>query len=147
MKKVQLITDGSCIGNPGRGGWACILRFGEHVKEMYGSSQQTTNNRMELTAALEGLRTLNERCEVDLVTDSEYLRNGMTKWMVNWKRRGWMTAEKKPVVNRDLWEALDQEVARHEVKWVWTRGHSSHDDNNRADELANAAARGQLQQR
>ncbi|WP_180541631.1 ribonuclease HI [Nevskia soli] len=147
MKKVQLITDGSCIGNPGRGGWACVLRFGEHVKEMYGSSQQTTNNRMELTAALEGLRTLNERCEVDLVTDSEYLRNGMTKWMANWKRRGWMTAEKKPVINRDLWEALDQEVARHEVKWVWTRGHASHDDNNRADELANAAARGQLQQR
>jgi ribonuclease HI len=147
MKKVQLITDGSCIGNPGRGGWACILRFGEHVKEMYGSSQQTTNNRMELTAALEGLRTLNERCEVDLVTDSEYLRNGMTKWIANWKKRGWMTAEKKPVINRDLWEALDGEVARHEVKWVWTRGHSSHDDNNRADELANAAARGQLQQR
>jgi ribonuclease HI len=147
MKKVQLITDGSCIGNPGRGGWACILRFGEQVKEMYGSSQLTTNNRMELTAALEGLRTLSERCEVDIVTDSEYLRNGMTKWMANWKRRGWMTAEKKPVINRDLWEALDGEVARHEVKWVWTRGHSSHDDNNRADELANAAARGQLQQR
>ena len=144
MKKVQLITDGSCIGNPGRGGWACILRFGEHSKEMYGSSQSTTNNRMELTAALEGLRALNECCEVDIVTDSEYLRNGMTKWMVNWKKRGWMTAEKKPVINRDLWEALDGEVARHQVQWVWTRGHSSHDDNNRADELANAAARGQL---
>lgn len=144
MKKVQLITDGSCLGNPGRGGWAYILRFGPHSKEMSGSAPHTTNNRMELTAAIEGLRALKENCEVEIVTDSEYLRNGMTAWVPNWKKRGWMTAAKKPVINRDLWEALDSEVARHKISWVWTRGHASHEDNNRADELANAAARGQL---
>jgi ribonuclease HI len=145
MKQVRLITDGSCIGNPGLGGWASILRFGQQTRELFGSARLTTNNRMELTAALEGLRALKEACEVELVTDSEYLKNGMTKWMPNWKRRGWKTAEGKPVVNRDLWEALEAEVTRHNIKWTWTRGHADHDDNNRADELANAAARGQLQ--
>ena len=144
MKKVRLVTDGSCIGNPGLGGWASILRFGEQAKELFGCARLTTNNRMELTAALEGLRALAEDCEVELVTDSEYLKNGMTKWMANWKRRNWLTAEGKPVVNRDLWEALDQEVRRHKIQWLWTRGHATHADNNRADELANAAARGQL---
>ncbi len=144
MKTVQLITDGSCIGNPGMGGWACILRYGDHAKEMYGSSAATTNNRMELTAAIEGLRTLNEECEVELVTDSEYVKNGITKWIVNWKKRGWLTAEKKPVLNRDLWEDLDRQVSRHKIRWVWTKGHALNSDNNRADELANSAARGQL---
>ena len=147
MKKVRLITDGSCIGNPGLGGWASILRFGEHTKDLYGSAPVTTNNRMELTAALEGLRALKESCAVELVTDSEYLKNGMTKWIANWKRRGWKTAEGKPVVNRDLWEALDDEVKRHKITWKWTRGHAAHAENNRADELANTAARGQLTSR
>lgn len=144
MKKVQLITDGSCIGNPGRGGWACILRHGTQHKEIFGSAFHTTNNRMELTAALEGLRALTEPCDVEIVTDSEYVKNGMTKWIDNWRKRDWMTAEKKPVINRDLWEALDEAAARHTVKWLWTRGHASHEDNNRADELANSAARGKL---
>jgi ribonuclease HI len=144
MKKVQLITDGSCIGNPGRGGWACILRHADKSKEIYGSAFHTTNNRMELTAALEGLRALAEPCEVEIVTDSEYVKNGMTKWIDNWRRRGWLTAEKKPVINRDLWEALDEAASTHTIKWLWTRGHASHEDNNRADELANSAARGQL---
>jgi ribonuclease HI len=144
MKTVQLITDGSCIGNPGKGGWASILRYGSQSKEMYGSAPTTTNNRMELMAAIEGLRALTEPCAVEIVTDSEYVKNGMTKWIVNWKKRGWLTAEKKSVVNRDLWEALDEQVSRHQIKWVWTKGHATHQDNNRADELANAAARGQL---
>jgi ribonuclease HI len=144
MKQVRLVTDGSCIGNPGLGGWACVLRFGEQSREMFGSAKLTTNNRMELMAALEGLRALTEDCEVELVTDSEYLKNGMTKWLPNWKRRNWMTAQGKPVLNRDLWEALEKEVKRHKIVWQWTKGHASHADNNRADELANSAARGQL---
>ena len=144
MKKVQVITDGSCIGNPGRGGWACILRFGEQKKELFGSAPQTTNNRMELMAAIEGLRALTEDCQVEIVTDSEYVKNGITKWIVNWKKRGWLTAEKKPVVNRDLWEELDAQVSRHRIQWVWTKGHAMNADNNRADELANSAARSQL---
>ena len=144
MKSVQLITDGSCIGNPGRGGWACILRYGQQKKELYGSAPQTTNNRMELMAAIEGLRALTEDCQVEIVTDSEYVKNGITKWIVNWKKRGWLTAEKKPVVNRDLWEELDGQVSRHKIEWVWTKGHAMNQDNNRADELANTAARSQL---
>ncbi len=143
MKKVQLITDGSCLGNPGRGGWAAILRFNEHKKELFGSEPHTTNNRMELRAAIEGLRTLREECEVEVVTDSNYLKNGITSWIHNWKRRGWVTADKKPVVNQDLWQALDAEVSRHKVTWTWTKGHASHSDNNRCDELATRAAREQ----
>jgi len=142
-KQVKIITDGSCLGNPGRGGWAAILRYGEHKKEVYGSAGHTTNNRMELTAAIEALRTLRHPCDVELVTDSEYLKNGITKWIQNWRRRGWLTAEKKPVVNRDLWEDLDSLVSLHEIKWSWTKGHASHADNNRADELATQAAREQ----
>lgn len=140
MKKVELITDGACHGNPGPGGWACILRYNHHKKEMYGHAPHTTNNRMELTAAIEGLKALKEPCEVDITTDSEYLKNGITKWIVNWKRRGWMTKEKKPVINRDLWEELDRESSRHKTNWTWTRGHASHADNNRCDELATMAA-------
>jgi ribonuclease HI len=144
MKKVQIITDGACLGNPGAGGWAAILRYGPHRKEIFGCEPHTTNNRMELRAAIEGLRTLREECEVEVITDSEYLKNGITSWIANWKKRNWMTAQKKPVINRDLWEELDREVERHHAQWSWTKGHASHEDNNRADELASRAAREQL---
>ncbi len=141
LKKVQLITDGACIGNPGPGGWAFVLRYGKHRLEKSGSEPHTTNNRMELTAAVEGLRALKERCEVEIVTDSQYLKNGITQWIVNWKRNGWRTKEKKPVVNQDLWEELDALNQSHQTEWSWTKGHASHEDNNRCDELATAAAR------
>lgn len=143
MKKVQLITDGACLGNPGPGGWAAILRYGDRRRELFGSEPHTTNNRMELTAAIEGLRTIKEACEVEVVTDSEYLKNGITQWIHGWKRKNWIKSDKKPVLNADLWRALDAEVARHKATWTWTKGHASHDDNNRADELATAAAREQ----
>jgi len=146
VKKVTLITDGACLGNPGRGGWAAILRYGLNVKEIYGCEAHTTNNRMELTAAIEGLRMLKERCEVDVITDSEYMMKGITEWVAGWKKRNWMTSQKKPVVNRDLWEQLDAQAARHDTKWSWTKGHASHEDNNRADELASLAAREQRSQ-
>jgi ribonuclease HI len=142
-KDVQLITDGACLGNPGPGGWAYILRFGGHTREMSGSTPQTTNNRMELTAAIEGLRALREPCQVEVVTDSEYVKNGITTWIHGWKKNGWKTAAKKPVVNQDLWSALDELVNGHQVKWTWTKGHANHDDNNRCDELATRAAREQ----
>jgi ribonuclease HI len=144
MKHVQLITDGACIGNPGPGGWACILRHGTHTRELFGSEPQTTNNRMELTAAIEGLRTLREPCEVEVVTDSEYVKNGITTWIHGWKRNGWKTSAKKPVVNQDLWIELDELAAGHRVQWTWTKGHADHEDNNRCDELATRAARQQL---
>lgn len=143
MKKVQLITDGACIGNPGPGGWACILRYGDSKKELFGSEPQTTNNRMELTAAVKGLAALREPCEVEIVTDSQYMKNGIQKWIANWKRNGWRTADKKAVLNQDLWEELDRQNARHKTVWSWTKGHASHADNNRCDELATAAARSQ----
>jgi len=143
LKKIQLITDGSCLGNPGPGGWACILRFGEHSKEMFGSSRETTNNRMELTAAIEGFRALREACEVTVITDSQYVKNGITSWVHGWKRNGWRNSQKQPVVNRDLWEELDGLVAKHRVEWTWTKGHATHADNNRCDELATQAARDQ----
>lgn len=141
MKKVELITDGACLGNPGPGGWAYILRFGEHTREKSGGERDTTNNRMELRAAVEGLKALTEMCEVDITTDSEYLRNGITTWIKGWKSRGWKTADKKPVKNQDLWEQLDEQNARHKTNWKWTKGHADHPDNNRCDELASAAAR------
>ncbi len=144
MKKVQLITDGSCIGNPGPGGWACILRYGDKRREMFGSEPQTTNNRMELQAAVEGLKALKQPCSVEIITDSNYVKDGITKWIHNWKMNGWRTAGKKPVVNQDLWHELDEQVSRHKVEWQWTKGHASHADNNRCDELAQAAARSQL---
>ncbi|MGE5644578.1 MAG: ribonuclease HI [Acidobacteriota bacterium] len=143
MKKVQLITDGACSGNPGPGGWAAILRYNGHKKELFGSSPHTTNNRMELAAVIEGLRALTEPCEVEIITDSEYVMKGITQWIEGWKRKGWMTAAKKPVVNKDLWMALDRLASIHKTHWTWTRGHSDHDDNNRADELATAAAAAQ----
>ena len=141
MKKVKLITDGACLGNPGPGGWASILRYNEHKKELWGCEPHTTNNRMELRAAIEGLRALKEGCEVEVITDSEYLKNGITKWIHGWKQKGWMTVTKKPVVNQDLWHELDSESARHKTTWSWTKGHASHADNNRCDELATRSAR------
>ena len=144
MKQVQLITDGSCLGNPGPGGWAFILRYGERRKEAFGFASQTTNNRMELTAVIEGLKTLKENCAVVIVTDSQYVKNGMTQWIAGWKKKGWKTASKQPVMNKELWIELDEQVNRHETSWEWTKGHSSHEDNNRCDELAQAAARRQV---
>ena len=144
MKKVQLITDGACLGNPGPGGWASILRHGNFKRELYGSSPQTTNNRMELTAAIEGLRALKEPCEVEVITDSQYVKNGITTWIAGWKRNGWKTSAKKPVVNQDLWSELDALVSKHTLRWTWTKGHAGHQDNDRADELATRAAREQL---
>jgi ribonuclease HI len=143
VKKVQLITDGACIGNPGPGGWACILRYGAHTREYFGSEPNTTNNRMELTAAVRGLEHLKECCEVEVTTDSQYVMNGITKWIVGWKRNGWRTSDKKPVLNQDLWQQLDFQNDRHKTTWAWTKGHASHEDNNRCDELATAAARNQ----
>ena len=143
MKTVQLITDGACLGNPGPGGWAYILRFGEHKRESWGSEPETTNNRMELTAAVRGLAALKERCEVEVITDSEYVKNGITKWIIGWKRHNWRKSDKTPVMNKDLWEKLDELNARHTTTWTWTKGHSSHSDNNRCDELATSAARDQ----
>ncbi len=144
MKSVQIITDGSCLGNPGPGGWACILRFNGTSKEMYGHEPQTTNNRMELTAAVQALAELKEPCKVQITTDSEYVKNGITSWIRGWKRNGWINSQKKPVANRDLWEDLDHQTQRHEVNWLWTKGHADHPDNNRCDELANRAARERL---
>lgn len=144
MKIVQLITDGACVGNPGPGGWACILRYKGQKRELFGSEIQTTNNRMEIMAALMGLTALTERCEVEIVTDSSYLKNGITKWVARWKRNGWRTSEKKPVVNQDLWQDLDAANARHTTQWTWTKGHADHEDNNRCDELATRAAREQI---
>jgi ribonuclease HI len=143
VKQVRLITDGSCLKNPGPGGWAAILRYDHHKKEMWGCAPQTTNNRMELTAAIEGLRALREDCEVEVVTDSEYVKNGITLWIHAWKRRNWMTTEKKPVVNQDLWQELDELAARHKTTWKWTKGHATHADNNRCDQLASNAAKNQ----
>ena len=142
-KKVQVITDGACLGNPGPGGWAAILRYGVHKRELYGCARHTTNNRMELTAAIEALRKLRQACDVEVVTDSQYVKNGITQWIQNWRKRNWMTTDKKPVVNRDLWEELDGLTQSHTVRWTWTKGHASHTDNNRADELATMAAREQ----
>ena len=140
MKSVTLITDGSCLGNPGRGGWAAILRFGGHHRELWGSEQHTTNNRMELMAVIASLDTLKERCQISVEIDSEYVKNGITVWIHNWKRRGWITSAKKPVKNADLWKKLDQAVSRHDMKWKWVKGHAGHADNNRCDELAREAA-------
>ena len=140
MKIVRIITDGACVGNPGPGGWACLLRCGNYKRELFGSARRTTNNRMELAAAIEGFRALREPCEVELTTDSQYLKNGITKWIRAWKHNQWKTAGKQPVKNQELWQALEQAAAPHRVSWVWVRGHSSHADNLHADELAVRAA-------
>ena len=140
MKSVRLITDGSCLGNPGPGGWAALLRYGGHARELSGAALDTTNNRMEMTAVLEGLSALREPCRVTIEVDSEYVKKGITEWLAGWKRRGWKTASKQPVKNQDLWRRLDEAVARHDVKWRWVKGHAGHADNNRCDELAREAA-------
>lgn len=139
MTVVEIFTDGACRGNPGPGGWGALLRSGDHERELRGGEVETTNNRMELTAAIEALRALRHSCKVTITTDSVYVRDGITKWLVNWERNGWRTAAKKPVKNRELWQALASEVARHEVQWFWVKGHSGHAENERADQLANYA--------
>jgi ribonuclease HI len=137
--RVTLYTDGACSGNPGPGGWGAILIFNGAEKELSGGEAMTTNNRMEMTAAVEGLNALKRPCAVDLYTDSQYLMQGITAWMQNWKRRGWRTADNKPVKNEDLWRALDEAASRHNVKWHWVRGHADDPLNNRVDALAVAA--------
>lgn len=139
MKDVSLFTDGACRGNPGPGGWGALLCFGEHEKEVYGAEAVTTNNRMELMAAIEGLAALKEPCAVTLTTDSTYVMKGITEWLPGWKRKGWKTASRKPVANADLWQRLDEQNQRHEVSWTWVKGHSGHAGNERADALANRA--------
>lgn len=139
MKKIEMYTDGACRGNPGPGGWGVLLRNGESERTLYGGELETTNNRMELTAAIEGLTMLSEPCRVELTTDSEYVRRGITEWMQAWKQRNWRTAARKPVANRDLWERLDAIASAHDVRWHWVRGHSGHVDNERVDALANQA--------
>jgi ribonuclease HI len=137
---VQLFTDGACSGNPGPGGWGCILRFKGVEKELYGGENPTTNNRMEMLAVLSGLNALTRPCTVEVYTDSEYVKKGMTEWLRGWKARGWKTADKKPVKNDDLWKALDEAASRHRVSWHWVRGHAGHPENERADELARRGA-------
>lgn len=137
MKSVEIYTDGACRGNPGPGGWGVLLRYGEHEKELYGGEPDTTNNRMELTAAIQALDALTKPCRVTLYTDSRYVMQGITEWLDNWKARDWRTAARKPVKNADLWRALDTAAARHRVDWKWVKGHSGHDGNERADALAN----------
>jgi ribonuclease HI len=137
LKQVEIFTDGACRGNPGPGGWGVLLRFQGKEKELYGGDPQTTNNRMELQAAIEGLSALSERCEVILTTDSVYVKNGITSWLQGWKQKGWKTAGKKPVKNVDLWQALDEQNQRHQVDWRWVKGHSGHRENEIADQLAN----------
>ena len=138
---VQIWTDGACLGNPGPGGWGALLRWNGSERELSGSEPDTTNNRMELMAAIQALEALKRPCAVTLTTDSQYVRKGITEWLSNWKRNGWKTAARKPVKNDDLWRRLDVAVARHQVSWAWVKGHSGHPENERADALASAAAR------
>jgi ribonuclease HI len=137
MKTIEIFTDGACRGNPGPGGWGALLRFQGREKELWGGAGDTTNNRMELQAAIEGLSALSEPCQVALTTDSQYVRKGITEWIENWKKRGWRTAAKKPVKNADLWQLLDDQARRHQVEWHWVKGHSGHRENEIADILAN----------
>jgi len=137
MADVEIFTDGACKGNPGPGGWGALLRYNGNEKELFGGEADTTNNRMELMAAIKALESLNRPCSVNLTTDSVYVRSGITEWMPNWKKRGWKTAARKPVKNDDLWKRLDAATQPHEVSWHWVKGHSGHPENERADELAN----------
>ena len=137
MRSVKIFTDGACSGNPGPGGWGAVLQFEGRARELYGGEAKTTNNRMELTAAIEALAALRQSCRVQLTTDSIYVRDGVTRWLNNWKRNGWKTSAKKDVKNQDLWLKLDQEIEQHEIDWHWVKGHSGHPGNERADALAN----------
>ncbi|KJG12243.1 ribonuclease HI [Photobacterium iliopiscarium] len=140
IKQVEIFTDGSCLGNPGPGGYGTVLRYKQHEKELSGGYSMTTNNRMELLAAIMGLASLKQPCSVDLTTDSQYVRQGITQWIHNWKKRGWQTTDKKPVKNADLWQQLDQETQRHQVQWHWVKGHAGHPENERCDVLARTGA-------
>jgi ribonuclease HI len=142
VEKVEIYTDGACQGNPGPGGWGLILRYKGVEKELSGYDSSTTNNRMELQAAIEGLKALKRPMDIDLFTDSQYLRDGVTKWLFQWKKNGWKTANKKPVKNQDLWEQLDELIQKHRVDWHWVRGHVGHPENERADALARKAIKG-----
>ncbi len=137
MKKITIYTDGACSGNPGPGGWGALLIYADSQKEIMEGAFETTNNRMELTAAIQALNTLKEPCKVTLHTDSTYVKDGITKWIDNWKNNGWRTAARKPVKNADLWQALDAAVSRHKITWKWVKGHNGDEGNERADELAN----------
>jgi len=137
LKKVEIFTDGACRGNPGPGGWGALLRYAGQEKKLHGGTPDTTNNRMELTAAIEALAALKEPCEVVLTTDSQYVRMGITQWLQGWKAKGWRTANKQPVKNVDLWQALDEQAQRHRIEWRWVKGHSGHRENEIADALAN----------
>lgn len=137
MKTVEAFTDGACSGNPGPGGWGALLRYDGNERELCGGEEETTNNRMELLAAIEALSALKQPCHVRLTTDSTYVKDGITKWLENWKRNGWKTAAKKPVKNQDLWIRLDEQSSRHRIEWCWVKGHSGHPGNERADTLAN----------
>ncbi len=139
MNKIEIFTDGACKGNPGPGGWGALLRSGNHEKEIFGGERQTTNNRMELTAVIEGLKALTRPCYVDLYLDSQYVRQGITQWIHGWKAKGWQTASKQPVKNVDLWKTLDALVSSggHQIQWHWVKGHAGHEGNERADALAN----------
>jgi len=139
VDKVAIFTDGACRGNPGPGGWGALLRYGDREKELHGAERETTNNRMELMAAIVALESLKRPCDITLTTDSEYVRKGITEWLENWKRRGWKTADKKPVKNQDLWQRLEAATHKHRIQWKWVKGHSGHDDNERVDQLANRA--------
>lgn len=138
---VKIYTDGACSGNPGPGGWGALLRYGDHEKELSGGEPETTNNRMELMAAIMALEALKKRCKVDLYTDSVYVRDGITKWLEGWKAKGWRTANKKEVKNQDLWKRLDEAVSKHDVSFHWVKGHAGHPENERADALATGAIR------
>ena len=135
----EIYTDGACRGNPGPGGWGVLMRHKGHEKTLYGAEAQTTNNRMELMAAIQGLESLTRPCQVRVTTDSKYVQQGIQEWLANWKRRGWKTAARKPVKNVDLWQRLDKATAGHDIEWAWVKGHSGHPENERADELANKA--------
>ena len=137
MKVVEIFTDGACRGNPGPGGWGVLLRYNGTEKDLFGGEAHTTNNRMELLAAIRGLEAISETCQIELTSDSQYVRKGITEWLTGWKAKGWKTAAKKPVKNQDLWKLLDEQAQRHSVNWHWVKGHSGHRENEMADKLAN----------
>jgi ribonuclease HI len=134
---VEMFTDGACRGNPGKGGWGVLLRYGQVEKSLFGGEPMTTNNRMELTAAIKGLEALSKSCAVSITTDSKYVLTGITEWVTSWKKKGWKTASKKPVLNLELWKRLDELAELHQIEWHWVKGHSGHTENEIADELAN----------